>query len=225
MKLHYHPVSTTSRPIVLFAQENNVPVELKIVDLMKGEHVQPPFSEMNPNQLVPVLEEGNFRLTESSAILKYLADKIDSPLYPKDLQKRAKVNEAMDWLNTQLNRDLAYGLVYPQIFPHHKRPSDHTQKETLAWAKDRAKKWLTVLDAHILGSHQKYMAGNELTIADYYAAGFVGLGEAIRIDYKQFPNLNRWLDQVKKDIKVWGKVHEIFYGFAGSMKDQPFESI
>lgn len=225
MKLHYHPVSTTSRPVVLFAQENSIPLDLQLVDLAKGEHVQPPFTQVNPNQLVPVLEEGNFRLTESSAILKYLADKFESPLYPKDLQKRAKVNEAMDWINTQLNRDLAYGLVYPQIFPHHKRPSDQTQKETLAWAKDRAKKWLSILDAHILGSHQKYLAGDSITIADYYAAGFVGLGEAIRIDYKQFPNLNRWLEQMKKDIKVWNKVHEIFYGFAGSMKDQPFESI
>jgi glutathione S-transferase len=225
MKLHYHPVSTTSRPIALFVQENNLPVELQVVDLMKGEHVQPPFSQMNPNQQVPVLEDGSFRLTESSAILKYLAEKFESPLYPKDLQKRAKVNEAMDWLNTQLNRELAYGLVYPQIFPHHKRPNDVTQTGGLAWSKERAKRWLGVLDAHILGQHQRYIAGNELTIADYYAVGLVSLGEAIRIDYKQFPNLNRWFEQMKKDLKTYSKVNEIFYGFAGSMKDQPFESI
>ena len=65
MRLHYHPVSTTSRPVVLLVQENNLPVELKLVDLMKGEHVQPPFSELNPNQQVPVLEDGDFRMTES----------------------------------------------------------------------------------------------------------------------------------------------------------------
>ena len=225
MKIHYHPVSTTSRPVLLFALENNLPVELKVVDLMTGEHVKPPFSEMNPNQLVPVLEDGDFRLTESSSILKYLAEKFESPLYPKDLKKRAKVNEAMDWLNTQLNRDFAYGLVYPQIFPGHKRANDEHQQGTLTWAKDRAKKWFTVLDEHILGSGQTYMAGNEITIADYYAAGFVTLGEAIRVDYKQFPNVNRWLDHMKKELKTWNKVHEIFYGFAHSMKDKPFEAI
>ncbi|HMJ10267.1 MAG TPA: glutathione S-transferase family protein [Polyangiaceae bacterium] len=225
MKLHYHPVSTTSRPILLFVQENNLPVELKVVDLMTGEHVQEPYTQLNPNQLVPLLEEGNFRLTESAAILKYLAEKFESPLYPRDLQKRAKVNEAMDWLNTQLNRELCYGLVYPQVFPHHKRPSDDVQSATLAWSKERATKWLSILDEHILGSDQRYLAGNELTIADYYATGFVSLGELIRVDYKQFPNLNRWLEQVKKEIKSYAKVNEVFYGFAGSLKDQAFASI
>jgi len=113
MKLYYHPVSTTSRPVVLFAQENNLPVEMQVIDLMKGEHVQPAYAAINPSKLVPVLEDGEFRLTESSAILKYLAEKSNSPTYPKELQARARVNERMDWINTQLCRDLAYGLVYP----------------------------------------------------------------------------------------------------------------
>jgi glutathione S-transferase len=225
MRLHYHPVSTTSRPVVLLVQESNLPVELKVVDLMKGEHVQPPFSELNPNQQVPVLEDGDFRMTESSAILKYLAEKFESPLYPKDLQKRAKVNEAMDWLNTQLNRELAYGLIYPQIFPTHKRPTPETQSQQLAWAKERANRWLSVLDQHVLGTKQPYMAGSAMTIADYQAAGFLAAGEAIRLDYKKFPNLNRWFEKVKQELKSWNKVHEVLYGFAGSMKDQKFEAI
>ena len=89
MKLYYHPVSTTSRPVLLFIQENNLKVDTQVVDLMKGEHVQPPYASMNPSKLVPMLEDGDFRLTESSAILKYLAEKFDSPAYPKDLKARA----------------------------------------------------------------------------------------------------------------------------------------
>jgi glutathione S-transferase len=139
MKIYYHPVSTTSRPLMLFAQENGLPVEFQVVDLMKGEHVQPPYTAINPSKLVPVLEDGDFRLTESSAILKYLAEKAGLPSYPKDLKARARVNEMMDWINTQLCRDLAYGLVYPQIFPNHKRPTDPHQQGQLAWAKERAR--------------------------------------------------------------------------------------
>jgi len=102
MKLYYHPVSTTSRPVWLFIAENGIDCELKVVDLMKGEHYQPEYVAINPNRMVPVLEDGDFRLTESSAILKYLAEKTGSSTYPKELRLRAKVNEMMDWINTQV---------------------------------------------------------------------------------------------------------------------------
>ncbi len=67
MKLYYHPVSTTSRPIVLFAAESNVPLDYQVVDLFSGEQYKPEYSAVNPSHQVPVLEDGDFRLTESSA--------------------------------------------------------------------------------------------------------------------------------------------------------------
>src|SRR6516165_12521519 len=142
MKLYMHPVSMTSRPVRLFIAENKIPVDEVTVDLFTGEHMKPPYSDLNPNSLVPMIEDGDFRLTESSAILKYLADKVGSPAYPKDLKARARVNERMDWINTQMCRDFAYGYVYPQIFPFHKRRSDEAQDATLAWGKERAQGWL-----------------------------------------------------------------------------------
>ncbi|HWG35604.1 MAG TPA: glutathione S-transferase N-terminal domain-containing protein, partial [Gemmatimonadaceae bacterium] len=72
MKLYYHPVSTTSRPIVLFAAESDIDLDYQIVDLFTGEQYQPEYAAINPSRQVPVLEDGDFRLTESSAILKYL---------------------------------------------------------------------------------------------------------------------------------------------------------
>ena len=81
-----------------------------------------------------MLEDGDLRLTESSAILKYLADKIGSPAYPKDLKQRAKVNEVMDWINSNFYRDWGYNLCYPQLFPHLKRRSDEAQAATLELA-------------------------------------------------------------------------------------------
>jgi glutathione S-transferase len=179
MKLYHHPASTTSRPVMLFAAENRVPLELQVVDLFTGEHYQAPYEAVNPNHLVPVLEDGAFRLTESSAILKYLADKAGSPLYPKDLQSRARVNERMDWVNTQLCRDFAYGFVYPQIFSFHKRRSDEAQQATLQWGKERAQGWIKVLDQHLLGPGNAYLCGDAMTIADYYAAPFVALDELL----------------------------------------------
>jgi len=194
-----------------------------MVDLMKGEHYQPPYVAVNPSRLVPTLEDGDFRLTESSAILKYLAEKTNSPTYPKELKARARVNERMDWINTQLCRDLAYGLVYPQIFPNHKRPSDEQQKGQLAWAQERAKGWMGILDQSLIGK-QKYLCGDQITVADYFASGFVSLAEFIRADFGAYPNLNGWYGRIKS-LRTWNKVHEIFYGFAGSMKEARFEAV
>ena len=223
MKLYYHPVSTTSRPVLLFIRENKLEVGTQVVDLMKGEHMQPPYAALNPSKLVPMLEDGEFRLTESSAILKYLAEKSGSPAYPKDLKARARVNERMDWINTQLCRDLAYGLVYPQIFPFHKRPTDEHQKGQLAWAKERAKGWMKILDQDLIGK-QAYIAGDRITIADYFASSFVSLAEFIRADFAPYPNLRRWYERMK-GLRTWNEVHEVFYGFAGSMKDATFEVV
>jgi len=224
MKLYMHPVSMTSRPVRLFIAENNITMDEEVVDLFTGAHYQEPFQSVNPNHMVPVLEDGDFRLTESSAILKYLADKIDSPAYPKDLKKRAKVNEVMDWLNTNFYRDYAYGFIYPQVFPHHKRKTDEIHAATIEWGKERAQAWLSLLDQHWIGPNKQYLTGDQITIADYFGAGLVTLGEVIKCDFSKYPNIQRWLNNMKK-LKSWPKVNEVFYGLVESVKQQKFNAI
>ena len=224
MKLYYHPVSTVSRPIVLFAADNNLALDFQVVDLMTGEHLKEPYAAINPSRLVPVLEDGDFRLTESSAILKYLADKFNLPAYPKDLQKRARVNEMMDWLNTGFYRDSGYSLVYPQIFPHHRRRSEEGQAATVDWGKEKSKYWLHILDERLLGSKNKYLCGDEITIADYLGAGMVSLMEVVGCNLGSYPNVARWLNTMKARPN-WAKANEVFYGFVGSLKDKQFEAV
>jgi glutathione S-transferase len=174
--------------------------------------------------MVPVLEDGDLRLTESSAILKYLADKIDSPAYPKDLKQRAKVNEVMDWFNSNFYRDFAYGLCYPQLFAHHKRQTDDAQKATLEWAQQRAQSWLTILNDNIIGKDKNYLVGNSISIADYFGVCLLTLGEITRCDWNKYPNVKRWVDTMKQ-LKSWNKVNEVLYGYAGQVKDQQFVTV
>lgn len=224
MKLYMHPVSMTSRPVRLFIAEKGLDVDEEVVDLFTGAHYQEPFNTINPNHLVPVLEDGDFRLTESSAILKYLADRFDLPEYPKDLKQRAKVNEVMDWFNANFYKDYAYGFIYPQVFPHHKRPSDEIHSGTIQWGKANAEKWLQILNDHWIGPDRQYLVGDRITIADYFAAGLLTLGEVVRCDFSKYPNVERWLSNVKK-LKTWPQVNEVFYGLVEQVKDQPFEAI
>lgn len=220
MKLYYHPASTTSRPVLLFAAEQKIPLELQVVDLFTGEHYKEAYLKINPNHMVPVLEDGDFRLTESSAILKYLADKIDSPAYPKDLKQRAKVNEVMDWINSNFYRDWGYGLAYPQLFPHHKRRSDEAQAGALEWGMNNSKTWLKLLNDHWIGQ-KPYLCGEQMTIADYFGAGIVTLGELIGCDFSPYPNIQRWLANMKK-LSSWSSVNQEFYGLREMIKSQEF---
>lgn len=224
MKLHSHPASTTSRMVMLFIAEEAPEVELKTVDIFSGEHLKPEYAKINPTPLVPALEDGDFFLSESSAILKYLADKKNSPSYPKDLRERARVNEMMDWLNTNLYRDIAYGVVYPQAFPSHKRRSDEAQESTVAWSAEKTGAWLKILDERLIGPNKNFLCGNRITIADYMGSQAVAVGELIGCDFSAYPNVTRWLDNMKS-LKSWGRVHEVFDGFAGSLKGQKFTTI
>jgi glutathione S-transferase len=224
MKLYYHPASTTCRPIELFAAESGIPLQLELVDIFTGEQYQSRYESVNPSHLVPVLEDGDFRLTESAAILKYLADKTGSPLYPKELRQRARVEERIDWINTQLCRDLVYGLVYPQILPTHKRRSDEAQDATLQWARERARGWLKVLDEKILGAENPWLCGKDITIADYFASSFVALAEVIGSDFSQYPNVRRWLGRMKS-LGSWKKVNEAIDGYAASLEGTPMLAV
>jgi glutathione S-transferase len=221
MKLYMHPVSTAVRPVRLLIAESGIKCDEEMVDILTGAHYQQPYASINPNRMVPMLED---RLTESSAILKYLADKYDLPSYPKDLKKRAKVNEMMDWLNTQFYREFGYGLVYPQLFPHHKRRSDEAHAGSIEWGQQGAKKWLQVLNDHWIGPNSQYLCGNEITIADYFGAGVVSIGEWIGCDLAAYPNVKRWLDNMKK-LKSWAQVNEVFNGFVAANKGKAFARV
>lgn len=224
MKLYMHPVSMTSRPVRLFIAEKGLKVDEEVVDLFTGAHHQEPYASLNPNRLVPMIEDDGFRLTESSAILKYLAEKHNLPEYPKDLKARARVNEMMDWFNTNFYRDYAYGLAYPQLFPHHKRRSDEAHAATIEWGRENAKRWLQILNDHWIGPDKPYLCGNEITIADYFGVGLITLGEVIRCDFGPYPNIRRWLDNMKK-LKSWKPVNEHFYGLIEQLKAQPFVAV
>jgi glutathione S-transferase len=141
MKLYYHPASTTCRPIMLLAAAEKIELDYQLVDLFTGENYQPAFTAINPNQTVPLLVDDDFQLAESSAILKYLAEKVRAPSYPAELRARARVNERMDWFNTGLYRDLGYGLVYPQVLDSYRRGDDQAHGQHLAWSR-ASKHWL-----------------------------------------------------------------------------------
>lgn len=224
MKLYMHPVSTTCRPILQFMIEERIDAEHQVVDILKGEQYGEAYTKLNPNHLVPVLEDGDFRVTESASILRYLADKTGSAAYPKDLRQRAKVNEMLDWFNSNFYRDWGYDFVYPQIFPHMKRPNPAVQAGTIAWGREKSKAWLQVLNDHLIGQGKTYLCGADPTIADYFGTALVSIGEIIHCDFGAYANLVRWLAAIKARPSH-AEVNKVFNDLCASTKGQAFETL
>lgn len=87
-------------------QEKSLPFILKTVSLETGEHLQSGWKGYRQTRRVPLLEVGEFELSESSAITEYLDERFAPPewerLYPHDLQKRARARQIQAWLRSDL---------------------------------------------------------------------------------------------------------------------------
>ena len=132
----------------------------------------------------------------------------------------------MDWFNTNLYRDFALRARLPAgVSGAQAAERRSAGRRRSTGAKERSKAWFKVLDEHLIGPRKTVpAAATQITIADYFGAAMVGLGELIRCNYSAYPNVERWMRNMKA-LKSWPKVNEVFYGFAGSLKDTPFVAI
>lgn len=223
MKLYMHPVSMTTRPIRLYIADHGISIDETIIDVMTGEHMQPAWLAMNPNGLVPMLEDGDFRLTESGAILRYLSAACNVGDMPTDARGIARVDEIMSWLAFNFYKDYAYGFVYPQVFDHHYRGDDSFHGKTIAWHAGLVRKWLDVMENHFL-ARGDWLAGDQKTPADYYGLGLITPGELVKVDFSNWPRIANWLGRMKSSPHYEG-VNEAFEGFRGYVADRDFASL
>jgi glutathione S-transferase len=224
MQLYVNRAATTSRAVLAFCQAARIPVDVVDVDIMRGEHHEAAFAALNPNRMVPVLVDEGFVLTESSAILRYLAAKSESPLYPTELRARARVDELLAWFEANLHRDFGHQYVYPQFLPHHARGSDEHTRSTIEWGRDKSRAWLAILDRHFLGGGKRYLVGDALGIADYFGASILSIGEIVGCTFAEYPNVRRWYAAVTSDPS-WIEINATFAGFVASIDKARFEGL
>jgi glutathione S-transferase len=195
MKLYCDPISTTSRPVMMLAAELGLPVEIEKVDLMAGGNQAPEYLAINPNGIVPFLVDGDLKLGESAAILKYLARKAGSELYPSDPIAQIKVDEAISWFSTQFHEYFCIMVCYPNMGVPHGAPPEFLQAMT-ALGREHAPRWLKVLDGCMLAGRD-YVAGEQVTIADFLALSYVLLGGLAAYDFSPYPNIEAWIARMQ----------------------------
>ena len=144
---------------------------------------------INPNHLVPVLEDGDFRLTESSAILKYLADKIGLAALPEGpAAARARQRDAWTGSTPSCAATSPTASSTRRSSRATSAAATEVQAGHVAWGKERAQAWLKVLDEQHPRHRQRLPVRRRRSrIADYYAASFVALAELTGSDLAAYP--------------------------------------
>lgn len=194
MILHCDPLATSCRPVLDLAAELSLPLQIEAVSLQRGEHQSPRFLAVNPYGQVPVLVDGDFILTESGAILRYLAR--GSRFDLRDAREAARADEATDWFKTGFAADFCTGYVYPQLIPAFGHPDPTIRADLLAMARERAARRFRILDAHMLGEGRPYLCGSSLSLADMVGAAMVELALLVSFNLAPYPNVAAWLARV-----------------------------
>ena len=121
MKLHDIPLSGNAYKVRLFLSLIGQSAELVNVDLRSGVHKRPAFLAINPRGQVPALEDGDFGLGDSQAILVYLARRYAEPSwYPLDAEPQGRIAH---WLSFAAN-EIQHGPAQARVIQLFKRPGD-----------------------------------------------------------------------------------------------------
>ncbi len=198
MRLFHHPMSSNSRRVVMTAQLLGVPLELIEVDLM-DEGARRRLHEINPNGMVPVLEDGDLLLWESCAIMQYLADtSAEQTLYPQDARARADVSRWMFWAHQHFAP--AIGVLTWEHAWKGMTGNGPAEPSEVARGEREVRKFAAVLDGHLAG--REWLAGKSLSLADLAVAPPLMYREAGRLPLDGLPNLAAWFARVQA-LAAW----------------------
>jgi glutathione S-transferase len=149
----------------------------------------PEYKAMNPNSLVPTLEDGDFVLWESNVIVRYLcALHSDGDLWPRDPKVRAAADRWMDWQQTAIIPAIGaafHGLVRS---PGSRAPQDIDE------SREKSDALFLILDAHLAG--RKWLEGEHFSMAECAIAPAVHRWLNMPLQRSDIPHVKRWYDVV-----------------------------
>jgi glutathione S-transferase len=164
--LYHSPYSQHARRVVSLLREAELDYELRHVALEKGEHLSAEYLAINPNHQVPTLIDGDVRIHESNAILRYLCVKHDlSDWYPTQVATRALVEQWLDWNQCRLSPAVV-DVVLNSVFLGPKGDAAAVER-----GRAKLRELMPILDAGLAG--RDFLAGARPTIADLSVASSV----------------------------------------------------
>lgn len=207
LEFYYDLFSQPCRAVFLFLKAAGVPFEPVEIELFKGEHHSPEFAKKNPYHKIPIIDDDGFILSESVAIMKYIADKHKLPdhWYPRtDPQKQARVNEYLHWQHACVRKPCVELFIMKfrsriGIGRFTKQPYDEAQLQA---GRDEVKKSVKHIADYFL-QDKPYISGDEISAADIL--GVCELHHLLGVEeealYKENKRVSEWMERVKERLQ------------------------
>jgi glutathione S-transferase len=184
-------------------QELGVDFESVKINLVAGDHRRPEFLKINPAGKLPVLVDGDLVLTESVAIVLYLAEKYpDKGLIPAGHQQRAQVYRWLLFAATELEQPLWRISRHTALYPENQRlPGD------VVLASQEFKDMATVVEQHM--QRRQFVVGDDVSVADFVMAYTLDWGNEARL-LDGFPQLLSYMKRMYARPRAAQRIADAF---------------
>lgn len=192
MRFHLFPPSSRVTAIVALKHHLALAWETAVVDLGRGDQRAPNYRDLNPNLKMPTLEDDDFVLWESNAILIYLASqRPESGLWPPDPGGQADVLRWMFWESAHWDAESIGMVAYEK---RSKAVLGHGEPDAafIARGVQNFARFGTVLDGVLKG--RTWLLGEQLTIADFSIGGLVPSARCLGLPLAPYAQILRWYE-------------------------------
>lgn len=195
MKLYVFPPSPNAFFPLAVLHQLQLPAEIEVVDLTQGATHTETYRALNPNELMPTLVDGDFKLWESTAIAQYLCSKKEGQtLWPASPgREQADVSRWLSWRLAHFGP--ACGTL---IFQNYAKEllGDGTGPDPVKVAEgnEQVRKYGEVLNAHL--AQRDWLVGSRPTLAEFTLTPFLHYAEPARMPLDGLDNLHGWVARV-----------------------------
>ncbi|MDF0596110.1 glutathione S-transferase family protein [Psychromarinibacter halotolerans] len=203
IKLYCFGESGHSYKAALALQVHGLDWEPVFVDFFNGETRSDAYrAEVNEMGEVPVLVDGDVRLTQSGVIQQYLSDKTGK--LGGDGADKYEVLRWVLWDNHKLSSFAGITRFLMNFLPEDKRPAD-----TIAFLQGRLSGAYGILDKHLEG--RDWLVGDSVTNADLTCCGYLYYPEPFGFDRAAYPAIDRWLSNIQS-LDGWKHPYDLMPG-------------
>jgi len=185
IRIHRHALSGHSHRVELLASLAGINYELVDVDLMSGEHKKEPFLKLNPSGQVPVIEDDEVNISDSNAILVYLARKYAPDWLPTDPVLEAEIQKFLSLAAGEIANGPATARLIT-VFSAQQDPKRAKAVARIAFER---------LEQHLEG--RQWLVGNHPSIADVAIYSYTAHAPEGNVSLEAYPNIRGFLARIE----------------------------